>query len=637
MGKSHRLATHRTRRLKNFFWISLIAFLLFRISVDASVPVTLKVGENWVTKEAISYYEGDLKSPARVIYGEVDSLFHAAGKVRRSQQLTGLWIKFELQNATTEGQHWVLDLGHWAYADLYELSHGNSASPSGRLIPYGLREHKRGNRVVFRSYLPPGGSKKYYLKLKDAFSGEVQVKGWDFRVFDQGTDDDRHFGNMQFSVLFLGILVMMFLYNSFLFLNTRQQKLRFYLLTLFFLILGSLVTPGFIVSMFPYWHGAPVINAWISALWQYPVMICSLFFMEEFLEVRKRYPFWSKVVRFQAVLVGIFMLIACKTPELGSFLFAVDSLLLIPMYLIIAIRSVKDRYPSSTYFLVGQSIWIAGGIYTMLVSIYVLEGGPFSRQVFPLANCLEMVLFSLALGNQINVLKREVNLKQAQIIKTLRKEAKTTERIRFAVSEAQEQQRTNFANRLHDDLQNLLVAIHYAILGWKGKASKDEEEFQKRETKLIELTQLSIEKTREIAHEMMPKGLSTSQSFVETIQELLSHYEGVTIEFDAIKEGERELPMVVKGLAFRVIKELVTNSIKHGAPDLIKIELRYGGKMVEVVVEDDGIGMTPDKIKDPGMGLKNLSLQVNGIGGAFEMESSSGLTSRVILPVQEPQ
>ena len=73
---------------------------------------------------------------------------------------------------------------------------------------------------------------------------------------------------------------------------------------------------------------------------------------------------------------------------------------------------------------------------------------------------------------------------------------------------------------------------------------------------------------------------------------------------------------------FRILQELVNNSIRHGKATKIKIELDKNESERILTYQDNGIGfdVTYESIKK-GLGMKNIESRVEFLNGDFKIES----------------
>ena len=75
-------------------------------------------------------------------------------------------------------------------------------------------------------------------------------------------------------------------------------------------------------------------------------------------------------------------------------------------------------------------------------------------------------------------------------------------------------------------------------------------------------------------------------------------------------DGEQELQV------YRIVQELIGNTLKHAKASEISIQLNEYDESVNLMVEDDGVGFDPLKLrKETGIGLENLKARVAKLGG----------------------
>ena len=145
--------------------------------------------------------------------------------------------------------------------------------------------------------------------------------------------------------------------------------------------------------------------------------ISVILFVQAFLNLKKRYPKWDRVMRmfiYAYVLFGILLYIH---EPIATILSAITGLGSITLIISVAIKSVRDKYPSALFFLTGYSMFLLSIV--LLISV-VLGIIPYNIYIIefalPIGSTIEILLFSFALANMINVLRRENEIKQARII-----------------------------------------------------------------------------------------------------------------------------------------------------------------------------------------------------------------------------
>lgn len=73
---------------------------------------------------------------------------------------------------------------------------------------------------------------------------------------------------------------------------------------------------------------------------------------------------------------------------------------------------------------------------------------------------------------------------------------------------------------------------------------------------------------------------------------------------------------------------------------MVLVSIRYEGDRVDVVVQDDGVGIADLVMENEGRsalhyGLRNMRQQITGLGGTFEVENGDerGLIVRASVPL----
>ena len=89
---------------------------------------------------------------------------------------------------------------------------------------------------------------------------------------------------------------------------------------------------------------------------------------------------------------------------------------------------------------------------------------------------------------------------------------------------------------------------------------------------------------------------------------------------------------------FRVIQELVNNTLKHAKAKKMKIAINTEVNKLLIEVMDDGIGFEEKEVKekkDVGIGLISLSQRIEALGGRLIIKSKKlkGTTISISVPI----
>jgi signal transduction histidine kinase len=112
-----------------------------------------------------------------------------------------------------------------------------------------------------------------------------------------------------------------------------------------------------------------------------------------------------------------------------------------------------------------------------------------------------------------------------------------------------------------------------------------------------------------------------SQSFAEGVRLV----QNLDAEATALIAPERATEVV------NILREAITNSLRHGRPRTITVHARRGEGTVLFAVQDDGAGFDPAAFGGHGHGVGNMQARATALGGTVNVVSSPGKGTRVLL------
>lgn len=203
---------------------------------------------------------------------------------------------------------------------------------------------------------------------------------------------------------------------------------------------------------------------------------------------------------------------------------------------------------------------------------------------------------------------------------------------------AEEKARSTFSKELHDGLGPLLSSAKMSL-----SALQREEQDPTRSEMLANTTYLineAIRSIREISNNLSPHvlqdfGLARGvQNFIDKSASMHQ----VKIHFTT-NLGKDRFDTDIEVILYRVICELINNSLKHASPNRIDLTLTAGQSALNLHYSDDGRGFNPAQVADCGMGLSNITSRVGSLGGTCEITSRPGAGMqarvRILLPGAE--
>ena len=193
--------------------------------------------------------------------------------------------------------------------------------------------------------------------------------------------------------------------------------------------------------------------------------------------------------------------------------------------------------------------------------------------------------------------------------------------------EMEEKNRTQFAADLHDDLGPILssIKLHLGLLEYSKSPEKFSETLKICNQQLDE----TIAKMRVLANNLMPRllekfGLEAAiGSFINTMQ----REEVFSIGFASKLKGRRFSKQTELHF-YRILCELINNTIKHAGATNATIKLNYSKNTLTLEYSDNGKGYDVGEIskKTGGLGVGNIIQRVNLIDAEIHFVNKNGKT-----------
>ncbi|MBC8753042.1 tetratricopeptide repeat protein [Kordia sp. YSTF-M3] len=197
-----------------------------------------------------------------------------------------------------------------------------------------------------------------------------------------------------------------------------------------------------------------------------------------------------------------------------------------------------------------------------------------------------------------------------------------------AILDAQEQERTDMAADLHDNLGSKVATLKLYIESYDTK-----EEFTNHYDKIKNLLDTTYGEIRNISKNKnfgarIDKGLIPStKAIANQISETKKlHIDVINIDVKNRLKNAQEIQL------FRIIQELLTNIIKHANASEASVQFSEENNILNIIVEDNGKGFNMTK-KAEGIGLINIEKRVEKLHGELFIDASEGNGTTVILNI----
>lgn len=207
--------------------------------------------------------------------------------------------------------------------------------------------------------------------------------------------------------------------------------------------------------------------------------------------------------------------------------------------------------------------------------------------------------------------------------------------------ESQDAERRHIARELHDSAGQTLAALGMSLsrLGQDAKNNPDQlaKGIRDAEGLVQHLTQ-EIRTTSYLLHPPMLDEIGLSSALSWYVQGLA---ERSSLQIDLkVPENFGRLPSEMELLIFRLVQESLTNIHRHSGSKTARIRIEREGDIVQVKVEDQGRGMSPERLAEiqsrgTGVGIRGMRERVRHFLGDLVIESDdSGTKVYATLPLK---
>ncbi len=189
---------------------------------------------------------------------------------------------------------------------------------------------------------------------------------------------------------------------------------------------------------------------------------------------------------------------------------------------------------------------------------------------------------------------------------------------------AETQERARLAQLLHDELQQQLYALQFALSDVQRYLNRPEanEALLNAKTLLKEALEICRNATTNLSPPIL-KG----EGLVEALQWLASHMQdlyGLKVQLSS--KASTPLPEALRVLLFSLVRELLFNVVKHAKVETAKVLITESEQDLVIQVSDNGMGMNPEALKEKGtgLGLSGVRQRLQLFDGHLELKSDPG-------------
>lgn len=194
-------------------------------------------------------------------------------------------------------------------------------------------------------------------------------------------------------------------------------------------------------------------------------------------------------------------------------------------------------------------------------------------------------------------------------------------------------ERNRISREIHDSVGHTLSTAMIQLSAMEAIAEKENSSMKDMIGNLRAFINESFQDVKRAVRELKPDEYDNYQGILR-LQEVCKNFErmsGVEVKV-IISKGDWNLSTKQINHLYRMIQEILSNSLKHGKATMVKVIMNFTEYEFVISFSDDGVGT--DKIVESGLGLKSIRERVGEIEGIVHMKSSkdNGFFVKVIVP-----
>ncbi|MBD2755360.1 sensor histidine kinase [Spirosoma validum] len=427
-------------------------------------------------------------------------------------------------------------------------------------------------------------------------------------------------------MIFVGCLLIMFLYTGTQYIILRERVLLYYALFVLLVILRSVIHDDYLHVM----DGWPLLRSvGFVSRFSLTFMLWSLaaygLFLREYVQLRARSP---KLDHLYAAMISVFILLG-----LGDVFITVDKftvpvwqqvhravdvcLLLFGFFTLYTLWRFYDAVTKFLFwgilffFISGLGSIINRSFFGYLPTVYDTEVA-----IFATGYVLEILMFALGIAQRHELIRQEKVSIQAQLIEQLQHNEQKQVKLNTL--------RDEIARDLHDEIGSQLSSI--SILSQTTARYISDERAKQRLSTIGQTARQIMESMREIvwslnssSDSLQHVGLRIRETAYNLFADTPTRLHIDLAETDAVhglsQKQRRELHMIAK--------ECLINCLRHAQAQNVWLMLQATPPTVLFSIRDDGMGF--DQTTDfSGLGLRSIQARANQIGAILSIESNPG-------------
>ncbi|MDR8017841.1 hybrid sensor histidine kinase/response regulator [Ectopseudomonas guguanensis] len=566
------------------------------------------------------------------------------------------WLRLDLEYRPVQAQgdrNWLLELAYppLDHIELYVPDEQGSfalAQRTGDALPFDTRQIRQ-NNYLFELNLEPGQSKRIYLRLESQGSIQAPLTLWAPNAYLEEQP-----GRIYVLGIIYGVLLVMLVYNLFIFLSVRDTSYLYYILYIASFGLYQVSVNGAGIEYF--WPDNPW---WANAATPFLIGSAALFgcqFARSFLHTAEHSHWVDRLLLLLMACGAAVMILALSVSyatalRLATYLALLFTVVIFAAGILAWLRGMRV----ARYFIFAWTAFLVGGLVNTLMVLGYLPNVFLTMYASQIGSALEVSLLSLALADRINAMKEErtrILQEAGRKLEELNQELADSNRFKDEFLATVTHELRTPMNGVIGSLELMqTVKMDVELEQYQKTAAASARDMMRMVNDILALTELQAGKLYPRREAFSLRGLfdGLRAQYAPRAED-----KGLTFAL----ELDDNLPDILEGDAAKLAQALgylLDNAIKFTSEGGVTLQVGRAGSQgsnlpLSVVVSDTGIGFAHGegdlyqrfhqldgsmtrKYGGLGIGLAICRQLVDLLGGSLGHESQPGVGSRFRLNV----
>lgn len=327
------------------------------------------------------------------------------------------WVKFKLFNPTSDSIRKIVKIGRLLIAEVelcYQINGKWHSVLGGGAIPK-TSKPIRGTNIYLPFTLPPNNTTDFYLRITTHNSKALPIT-----IINKEDIVKENSEGFTILGLIIGSIMVITLYNLFLGFSTRDSLYFHYALTNLFSLLCIMGEKGYFSYYLPdhLLYLSPIITPLTYAFW----MLTSANFSVRILELKKQsrnnYFLLIGVALMNFILIVVLVILKASGTITNYQPMSVGILLFCLTAISSGIIGLKKGSDYAKYYLYAWISLLIGVILLMFTLNGVITSNLFTSNFYVIGSSCELLIFSFALADRFNVLKKDKERLKNKLVST---------------------------------------------------------------------------------------------------------------------------------------------------------------------------------------------------------------------------